>query len=70
VDYGPVYRFGHETCSKFHGRRFEEMEAELESLWRRTRDARHLPWDQARYPVRRIWSRSGGTPAENTASGI
>lgn len=70
VDYGPAYRFGHETCSQFRGRRFEEMEAELESLWRSTSEARHLTWDQVRYPVRRIWSRSGRAPAENTASGL
>ena len=59
VDYGPAYHFGHQTCSQYRGRRFEEVEAELESLWRGSSEARRLSWDQARYPVRRIWSLFG-----------
>jgi hypothetical protein len=70
ADYGSAYRFGHETCSQYRGRRFEDMEPELESLWRSSSAARDLSWDQARYPVRRIWSRSGIASAENTAGGM
>ncbi len=58
VDYGPAYRFGHQTCSQYRGQRFEAVEAELENLWRGSREACQLSWDQARYPVRRIWSRA------------
>ena len=55
-DYGPAYRFGHETCLQYRGRRFEEMEPELERLWRSRDDAHRLAWHKARNSVRRIWS--------------
>ena len=56
-DYGPAYQYGYDTYGQHRGRRFEDVEPDLERDWERSR-AEHnsrLAWNDARHAVRDGW---------------
>ncbi len=56
-DYDPAYRYGAETYSRYPGRSFDEVEAELSQDWDKNRRGSRLTWDQARAAARRAYHR-------------
>lgn len=63
-DYEPAYRFGRYSARRHHGRRFDEVEAQLEQEWDSARGQSRLGWVEARGAVEDAWSR---TPVDETA---
>lgn len=56
-DYAPAYRTGYEGYSRLRGRRFDEVERDLESDYNRGRGSSPLGWDKAKSAARSAWDR-------------
>jgi hypothetical protein len=56
-DYGPAYRYGVDSYSRYPQRAFEEVEPELSRDWGRARGESSLEWDNARHATRDAWQR-------------
>jgi len=68
--YRPAYRYGWEARSKFDGRRWAEVERELERGWREGRGASRLCWNDARDAVKDAWHRVDHQIADLRAAAI
>ena len=55
--YRPAYQYGWESRSLHTGRRFEEVEPELERGWGERRTQSSLAWDKAKHATRDAWDR-------------
>jgi hypothetical protein len=55
--YRPAYRYGWESRTRHDGRRWDEVERELERGWRENRGASRLGWSDARLAARDAWQR-------------
>jgi hypothetical protein len=55
--YRPAYRYGWESYAKYKGRKFDEVESDLERDWARARGKNQLSWDKARNAARDAWHR-------------
>jgi len=55
--YRPAYRHGWESYSRYQGRPFEEVEADLRSDWEKTKDGSRLSWEKAKNATRDAWHR-------------
>jgi hypothetical protein len=60
-DYGPAYRYGVDSYSRYDGREFDEVEGDLGRDWDRARGASSLTWDRARDATRDSWQRVSDT---------
>jgi hypothetical protein len=56
-DYGPAYRYGVDSYTRFDGTSFDDAEAELGQHWDDARDNSSLSWDDARPAIRDSWER-------------
>lgn len=56
-EYGPAYRYGVDSYSKYQGRSFDDVDAELSRDWGSTRGTSTLDWDRARPAARDAWQR-------------
>lgn len=56
-DYGPAYRYGVDTYTRYPDRSFDDSEAELERGWQTTRGQSRLEWDRAKHASRDAWHR-------------
>ena len=56
-DYSPAYRTGYEGYGRYHGRRFEDVEGDLERDYRSVRGNSRLEWDKAKHATRAAWHR-------------
>ena len=56
-DYAPAYRLGYEGYDKNRGRRFEDVEGDLEKTWTRTQAKSHVGWENAKRAARAGWDR-------------
>lgn len=54
-DYEPAYKYGYDTYGQYQGRKFEDIEGELERNWDTTRSQSRLAWNEARNAVRDGW---------------
>jgi len=61
-EYEPAYRFGWESAGKkeYAGKKFDEVESELERTWRGGPSAAG-PWSDSREATRDAWSRVRGS---------
>lgn len=71
--YQPAYRYGWESASKpnYMGRRFEDVEPDLESNWRTYRGTHNAEWGDVREATRDSYNRVStrfSTPGVTTAS--
>ena len=58
-DYGPAYGYGVSSYTKYPGRSFDDVEADLSRDWDGARGTSKLQWDQARNATRDAWERIG-----------
>lgn len=56
-DYAPAYRYGWESRRRYPGKRYEEVEPDLERGWEQTKDKSRLGWDKAKQATRDAWER-------------
>ena len=57
--YQAAYRTGYEGYGRHPGKFFEEVEADLESAYQRSKGSDQLSWDRARPATRDAWERVG-----------
>jgi hypothetical protein len=57
-DYAPAYRTGYESRGRYPGKRFEDVESELERSYVSGRGQSKLEWTQARPATRAAWDRA------------
>jgi hypothetical protein len=55
--YRPAYRTGYEGRTRYAGRKYDEVEADLERDFERTKGDSTLTWNQAKHAVRDGWHR-------------
>lgn len=56
-DYAPAYRTGYQGRAQHAGRRFDEVERDLEAGYNRAKGASKLSWEKARQATRAAWDR-------------
>ena len=56
-DYGPAYRYGVDTYSRYPDRSFDEVEPELRQGWGSSRGRSSLEWENAKHASRDAWQR-------------
>lgn len=54
-DYEPAYKYGYDTYGQYRGKKFDEVEGDLERAWDKTRANSRLAWGEAREAVRDGW---------------
>ncbi|HEX7186144.1 MAG TPA: glycine zipper domain-containing protein [Thermoanaerobaculia bacterium] len=57
-DYRPAYWYGWEAAQKHGGRRWVDVESDLERGWDRAKGSSRLPWREAESPVREAWNQA------------
>jgi hypothetical protein len=53
--YQPAYRFGWESYGRYDGRRFEEVETDLQRDWDRYDSRGNRTWERSKSAVRDAW---------------
>jgi phage tail tape-measure protein len=56
-DYAPAYRTGYEGATKYQGKRFDEVDTELERDYEAIKGQSKLAWNDARQATRSAWHR-------------
>ena len=56
-DYEPAYGFGVASYTKYPGRSFDDVDADLSRDWSASRGKSKLEWDRARFAARDAWDR-------------
>jgi hypothetical protein len=60
-DYEPAYRYGWESHSRNAGKKFGDVENDLQAGWDKTKGNSRLAWDRARNAVHDAWDRTDRT---------
>ena len=55
--YQPAYRYGWESYPNYRGKKYEEVESDLERGWDRFKGQSKLSWNEARAATRDAWHR-------------
>ena len=58
-DYGPAYRYGVDSYSRYPNRSFDDVESELGREWGTARGTSGLQWEHAKHATRDAWHRLG-----------
>lgn len=53
----PAYQHGWQSYGKNRGKKFEDVERDLQRDWEKTPEAKNLTWDRARNATRDAWHR-------------
>ena len=56
-EYAPAYRYGWESRNRYAGRRFDEVETDLQRDWEKSRGKSSLTWERAKQATRDAWDR-------------
>ena len=56
-DYEPAYRTGYEGYSRYTGKRFEDVESDLERDYNKAKGTSALAWNDAKHATRDAWHR-------------
>jgi hypothetical protein len=59
-DYGPAYRLGYESRSRYSGADFDEIDNDLMRDYENSRGKSRLSWDHAKHATRAAWNRVTG----------
>ena len=54
-DYQPAYQYGYDRYNKYPGRKFDEVQNELQKDWEATQTDSKIAWNDAREAVRDSW---------------
>ncbi len=60
-DFGPAYGYGVDAHSRYPGRRFDDIEADLSRDWEGSRGDSSLDWQGAKHATRDAWNRVSDT---------
>jgi hypothetical protein len=60
-DYGPAYRYGVDNYSRYPGRSFDSIEADMSRDWQRSKGKSSLTWENAKHAARDSWQRVSDT---------
>ena len=60
-DYGPAYRYGVESRTKYQDRSFDDVESDLSRDWNQARGDSDLDWERAKHATRDSWQRISDT---------
>ena len=55
--YQPAYRYGWESRAKHQGRKFDEVESDLEKNWDSFKGSSKLTWNEAKHATKDAWHR-------------
>jgi len=55
--YAPAYKYGWESKAQYAGKRFEDVENDLERGWEKAKDNSRLGWHEAKAATRDAWHR-------------
>ncbi len=69
-DYAPAYRLGYESRGRYAGKRFEEVERELERSYVAMPGSSKLAWADAMPASRAAWDRAGNGATSTVAPGM
>lgn len=56
-NYRPAYRTGYEGYSRYPGKKFEEVESNLQSDYEKAKGKSNLAWAKAKFATRDAWNR-------------
>ena len=56
-DFSPAYRHGYTAASQYQGRKYDEVEPDLQRNWETSRGQSRLGWDKAKHATRDAWHR-------------
>lgn len=56
-DFGPAYRTGYSARTRYPGKRYEDVETNLEREWNEAKGKSRLNWDKAKLAARDAWDR-------------
>ena len=59
-DYEPAYRFGYQSLSRYHGRRWDQVEPNLRSDWEHFDGRGESTWESVKDAVRDAWDNITG----------
>ena len=69
-EYRPAYQYGWESRTKYQGRKFDEVETDLERGWDTARGKSQLGWEKAKDATRDAWHRvERGLPGDADRDG-
>ena len=54
-DYEPAYKLGYSAYSSHHGRKFEDVEPEIQRSWEASKGKSRLAWNEAKSAIRDGW---------------
>lgn len=57
TDYGPAYRYGLDTHTRYPGRHIDEVDGELSRDWQQFKGESKLEWEKAKHATRDAWQR-------------
>ena len=60
-DYGPAYRYGYDAYTKYPGRKFDDIESDLDRDWQRAKGKSTLAWENAKHATRDSFQRISDT---------
>jgi uncharacterized protein YcfJ len=67
--YQPAYRTGYEGRGRYPGKKFEDVEADLQRDYEKSKGNATLSWEKARLATRDAWNRGDHTKAGEIAAG-
>ena len=56
-DYGPAYRYGWESRTRYSGKKFDDVESDMGRDWDRMKGKSRLNWERAKDATRDAWHR-------------
>ena len=66
--YRPAYQYGWESRSAHSGRKFDDVEPDLQRGWDKAKSGSKLGWDKAKHAVRDAWDRIDTSSSSGSAS--
>jgi hypothetical protein len=57
-DYGPAYRYGVDSYTRYPDRKYEDVEGDLARDWQGARGTSSLEWEHAKHATRDAWDRA------------
>ena len=55
--YAPAYRYGWESRGRYAGKRYDQVESDLERGWEKAKGSSKLAWNEAKHATKDAWHR-------------